>query len=142
MGVLEPATTPARYSRRIPRVSPRSPHNARQWAHGLIAGLGLDPDSVELAVSELTTNVVRYAPGPACVALRITAEAIEVVVTDGHAETAAQVRVGNETDDYEATSGRGLFILAMLAADEHIHVEPDGHARKRVRVILPIGDPS
>lgn len=136
--VLEPATTPAHYRRTIPRVTARSPHNARAWAHTLIAGHGLDPDTVDLAVTELTTNVWRYAAGPARIALAISETSIIVACEDRHPETIGQVRVNDETDDLDGVTGRGLFILAMLALDG-VKVTP-GAGRKRIEVRLPIGE--
>lgn len=134
--VLEPATTPATYRRSIPRVTAASPRNARRWAHALIAGLGLDPDTVDLAVSELATNVMRYAPGPAELALTIDDASIEVACTDRHPETAEDVQPGDAALD--AATGRGLWMLAMLAADG-VHVET-APRRKRVALRLPIGE--
>lgn len=136
IGVVETGT-PA-YSRRISRVTPHSPQNARAWARTLLTGLGYDPSLAELAVSEFITNVLRYAAGSALIALALTDDGIEVSCSDMHPETAGSVRPSGFDD--ETVSGRGLFILAALATDG-IHVAVS-HSRKSVAVRLPIGDAS
>lgn len=123
------------YVRRIPAVTPRSPGNARAWATGITAALGYDPDMVALAVSEFVTNVLRYAAGPAEIVLRPGNGVIEVACSDRHPETAAAVHPRDEAD---GITGRGLFILAMLATDG-VHVDTAA-GRKRVAVHLPIGE--
>lgn len=136
MFVLQPGSPV--YTRRIPAVSPRSPRNARAWATSIIATLGYDPDTVALVVTELTTNVLRYAAGPAQVAIALVEGHIEVSCSDRHPETASNVRAADMDD--ETVTGRGLFILAMLALDG-VHVDTDPR-RKRVAVRLPIGGAS
>ena len=128
--------TPVALRRSISKVTPRSPQTAREWTRTQLTGLGYDPDLAELAVSELLTNVARYAAGSALIALALTDDGIEVACFDTHPETAASVRPGSFDDD--AMSGRGLFILAALALDG-VHVDTDPR-RKRVAVRLPIGE--
>lgn len=137
MTVLDAPGLPVHYRRNIPRVTPRSPGNARNWAHQLLESLGVEPDTVDLAVSELTTNVWRYAAGPARIALAISETSVIVACEDRHPETIGQVRINDETDDTDGVTGRGLFILAMLAIDG-VKVTP-GAGRKRIEVTLPIG---
>lgn len=64
---------------------------ARQLAAGFLARMRADhgfpvsrraTDLTQLVISELVTNALKYAPGPVLVNLRITGEAIEVVVRD------------------------------------------------------------
>lgn len=126
----------ARFQRRISHVTERSPSTARTWAREQLSGLGYAPDLAELAVSEFLTNVLRYAAGPAMLALALAEDgSLEVACTDRHPETAADVKPGDA--DYDAPSGRGLWMLAMLAVDG-VHVDIDLR-RKRVAVRLPIG---
>ena len=132
--------TPAspEYSRRIANVTPRTLRNARVWAHGTAADLGCDPDPIELAISELVTNVARYAAGPAQVRIALIAAGIEVSCTDRHPETAADVRPAEDMfGDDDATTHRGLFMLALMATGG-VQVQPLV-GRKRVLVVLPIG---
>jgi anti-sigma regulatory factor (Ser/Thr protein kinase) len=131
--VLTPGS-PA-YVRRIPTVTLRSPQTAREWTRTLLTGLGYSPDLAELAVSEFLANVLRYASGPAVIAVALTDEGIEVACFDRHPETADDVRPSDAADD--ALTGRGLWMLALLALDG-VHVDTDPR-RKRVAVRLPIG---
>ncbi|MBO1419192.1 SpoIIE family protein phosphatase [Streptomyces sp. FH025] len=65
--------------------------------------------AVELIVSELVTNAIRYAPGP--IRLRLIRHSVlicEVFDTDS---TAPRLRHARTTDE----GGRGLFIVAQLA---------------------------
>lgn len=126
------------YVRRIPAVTPRSPGNARAWAATVALLLGYDPDAVALAVSELATNVLRYAPGPAQIALCRTDKGVEVSCTDRHPETADDVRPAEDMfGDDESVGRRGLLLLDAMATSG-IHVRPRvGH--KEVSLTLPIG---
>ncbi|MFG2723432.1 ATP-binding protein [Streptomyces sp. NPDC048416] len=45
--------------------------------------------SVQLVVSELVTNAIKYAPGPVLMELRITARVVDVVVWDSNPSTPA-----------------------------------------------------
>lgn len=127
----------ARFQRRISHVTERSPSTARTWAREQLSGLGYAPDLAELAVSEFLTNVLRYAAGSALIALALAEDgSLEVACTDRHPETADDVHPTDGNDE----TGRGLFILAMLAVDG-VQVETDPR-RKRVAVRLPIGGTS
>ncbi|MEU1402347.1 ATP-binding protein [Streptomyces sp. NPDC005728] len=71
-------------------------------------GLGHLTDTLELAVSELVTNVVRHVPDRRCslVVMRQTA-GVRVEVTDGWRELPLVPSVPNP----ETESGRGLTLL-------------------------------
>lgn len=126
------------YVRRIPSVTPKSPGNARAWAATIAASLGADPDTVALAVTEFLTNVLRYAAGPAQIALARTEKGVEVSCTDRHPETAADVHPAEDMfGDDDHVSRRGLLLLdAMATSGVHVRPRP---GRKEVSLTLPIG---
>jgi anti-sigma regulatory factor (Ser/Thr protein kinase) len=126
------------YVRRIPAVTPRSPGNARAWAATIATSLGADPDTVALAVTEFLTNVLRYAAGPAQVALCRTEKGVEIRCTDRHPETAADVHPAEDMfGDDDHVSRRGLLLLEAMATSG-VHVRPRA-GRKEVSLTLPIG---
>jgi anti-sigma regulatory factor (Ser/Thr protein kinase) len=128
------------YVRRIPAVTPKSPGNARAWAATVALLLGYDPDAIALAVSELATNVLRYAPGPAQIALARTDKGVEIRCTDRHPETAADVHPAEDMfGDDDSVSRRGLLLLDAMATSG-VHVRPRA-GRKEVSLTLPIGAP-
>jgi anti-sigma regulatory factor (Ser/Thr protein kinase) len=93
-----------------------------QRAHGV----------AQLVVSELVTNAVKYAPGPALMDLRIVGGLLEIVVRDGDpvlpaARAADGTRVGQH----------GLEIVAAVAASFTAERTPAG---KRLTVHLGLTD--
>ncbi|WP_189034938.1 ATP-binding SpoIIE family protein phosphatase [Streptomyces daqingensis] len=72
-------------------------------------GLGEIAFSVELVVSELVTNAVRYAGGPVGLRLIRSPDALIVEVTDP-SSTAPRLRRARETDE----GGRGLWLVAQM----------------------------
>ncbi len=73
-------------------------------------GLGDLLDPVQLAVSELVTNAVRYGRPPVRLTLRADDETLSAGVHDG----GQPLRRGPEHPGHDAESGRGLAILAAL----------------------------
>lgn len=124
---------PVYHRRSIPKVTPRSPGNARRWAQ---QALPAAPDDLLRAISELVTNVLRYATGPALVRLRqIDDDAIEVAVadrrTDGIPPELAPADDGEE-------HGWGLFILnAQSLTGVQVQPWPGRGLGKQVVVTLP-----
>jgi anti-sigma regulatory factor (Ser/Thr protein kinase) len=92
-------------------------------------------DLTQLVVSELITNVHKYAPGPVLMELRITGRVVEVVVWDSdHTVPAARPahpgRIGQH----------GLEIVKAVTEDLFIEQEPVG---KRITArIAPSRTPS
>ncbi|NML52699.1 SpoIIE family protein phosphatase [Streptomyces sp. R302] len=76
----------------------------REW------GLGVEPLTVELIVSELVTNAVRHGAPPYALRLLRGGSTLTVEVRDG-AATAPHLRHAKAGDE----GGRGLHICAMLA---------------------------
>jgi anti-sigma regulatory factor (Ser/Thr protein kinase) len=130
--------SPARYRRNIPRVTEVSARNARTWARRLAENVGCDPEILALVFSELITNVLRYAAGPAQLVAARTDKGIEISCADRHPETANDVKPGDLYGDTDAVSGRGLSILDALGSSG-IHVWSAAD-RKRIGITLPIGE--
>jgi DNA-binding NarL/FixJ family response regulator len=78
-------------------------------------------DTVNLLVSELVTNAVIHARSEADVAVRLTADAVRVEVSD-QASGAPARRVADD----EATSGRGFEIVEALASAWGVEPGPTG----------------
>jgi anti-sigma regulatory factor (Ser/Thr protein kinase) len=75
----------------------------------------LDPeviDTIELLVSELTTNVVKHAGGRASLQVCRNDDVIRIEVRDA---SPAQVPVERDVD-LDATHGRGLLLVSTLAS--------------------------
>lgn len=87
----------------------------REW------GLGVDPLTVELIVSELVTNAVRHGAPPYALRLLRGESTLTVEVRDG-AATAPHLRHAKAGDE----GGRGLHICAMLADAWGVRYEEDG----------------
>jgi two-component sensor histidine kinase len=90
-------------------------------------------DLTQLVVSELVTNVRKYAPGPASMRLRVTGATVEVVVRDSDpvvpvVEAADPGRIGRH----------GLEIVQAVAHHLAVEQQPDG---KRVVVRILLADP-
>ncbi|WP_037681691.1 ATP-binding protein, partial [Streptomyces griseus] len=89
-------------------------------------------DTTRLVVSELVTNARKYAPGPVLLELRITGDAVEVVVWDSEpalpmARAADPGRVGQH----------GLEIVMAVCAGYEVQREPVG---KRVTARITLLD--
>ncbi|MFF8414295.1 ATP-binding SpoIIE family protein phosphatase [Streptomyces omiyaensis] len=87
----------------------------REW------GLPVDPLTVELTVSELVTNAVRYGAPPISLRLLRGETALTVEVRDG-APTAPHLRHAKAGDE----GGRGLHICSTLADAWGVRFEEDG----------------
>ncbi|MFC8290571.1 ATP-binding protein [Streptomyces sp. NPDC057242] len=86
----------------------------------------------QLAVSELVTNVHKYAPGPALMSLRIVGDAVEIVVRDS--EPSLPVPRGADA----ARAGQhGLEIVKIIARFFEMRQEPAG---KSVTVRIALTD--
>ncbi|MEU3981688.1 ATP-binding protein [Streptomyces sp. NPDC026672] len=91
-------------------VDAHSVRHIRSIVRSLLAEWGLAQltDALELAVSELVTNVVRHVPDRRCTVMfaRQTV-GVRVEVTDGHGELPCRPRASDD----EAEGGRGLTLL-------------------------------
>ncbi|WP_328695307.1 ATP-binding protein [Streptomyces sp. NBC_00342] len=98
-------------------------------------GLTVSARAVEIAqlvVSELATNVCRYAPGPCLLDLEADGELLDIVMWDSgpvlpSASPADPTRIGRH----------GLELVLMLCTSFAVHREPVG---KRIHVQIPLRD--
>ncbi|MGW1272544.1 ATP-binding protein [Streptomyces sp. NPDC002491] len=90
-------------------------------------------DLTQLVVSELVTNVRKYAPGPASMQLRVSGAMVEVVVRDSD-PTVPLVGVA----DPARIGQHGLEIVQAVAHDLVVEPQPDG---KRVVARIVLADP-
>ncbi|MFG2817900.1 ATP-binding protein [Kitasatospora sp. NPDC048365] len=90
---------------------PRNVARARRLASTALSAWGVKhlADSVELVVSELVTNAVRYGRGAVSISLTLQESALQISVADyGHGMP--QMREAGEED----SNGRGLAIVSAL----------------------------
>jgi anti-sigma regulatory factor (Ser/Thr protein kinase) len=116
--------------RHVPRVTPRSARTARTWAAELVG----DNDNVLLAISELVTNVTRYAPGPARLSLRQAEDGIEVAVAD---RTPGGIPDPVAPGEDGADHGWGLFLLAAMSVSGPV-IRPWPGGGKEVSFTFPV----
>ncbi|MFF6873221.1 ATP-binding protein [Streptomyces sp. NPDC090109] len=114
---------------------------ARHLTAGFLAraraehGLSVSRRGVELAqlaVSELVTNVHKYAPGPARMSLRIVGDAVEIVVRDSDPSLPAP-----RGADAARVGQHGLEIVKIIARFFEVRQEPAG---KSVTVRIALTD--
>lgn len=127
--------------------TPQSVGQVRRVVSAAASEAGAEPASVELAAflaSEIATNVVLHARTPYEVSVVATGGAgrprrtrcIRVAVTDRSPALPATRR-----HRADATTGRGLRLLAVLAADHGVEVARTG-AGKTVWFEVPLRDPA
>ncbi|MEU1826148.1 ATP-binding protein [Streptomyces abikoensis] len=109
-----PFTDPWQYDLTVPR-DPRGPGIVRVTLRAILGahGLGELVDAATLLTSELATNSVRYAKGPATVCLRWTHPVLRVSVSDASPKFPVHVSFPMPTAD--ANRGRGLRIVKLVA---------------------------
>ena len=102
----------------------RSVREARHFVRSLLADAGREAwaDATELALSEIVTNGVLHAHTELVVRVEVGPDAVSVEVRDGNPALPAQRRVRTE----EATTGRGLELVAALARECGVRAEPGG----------------
>lgn len=105
--------TPANQSRRVftGDTTPTALKALRTWAAEQLSLKGATCGDLALVVSELATNVERYAPGWVMVDLVFYRGMVLVAVTDRGMKTLPQLEVSSIDD----ASGRGLWIVAALS---------------------------
>ena len=105
---------------------------ARRFVQEHLAALGAPAagEDAAMLVSELATNVVLHARTPFTVEVRRSGETVRVCVLD-------QSPVRPRTRDYgtDATTGRGMRLVASLASDWGVEVQDGG---KTVWFELPV----
>lgn len=78
-------------------------------------------DDVLLAVSELVTNAVRYAPGPCTLEVTVDERQVRIGVTD-----ASRVMPVLKPPQYNGSGGLGLHMLRSLAGDVETRLHGGG----------------
>jgi hypothetical protein len=109
---------------RLP-VSPAAPHLAREFVRDSACPRHLaDPEEALLLVSELVTNALVHGKGPMDLTLRCEGARTIIGVSDGGAGLPVFPATAPAVD---ATAGRGLWMLVVLADDWG--VRSDTHAK-------------
>jgi anti-sigma regulatory factor (Ser/Thr protein kinase) len=90
----------------------------------------------ELITSELVSNAVQHAPGPAILWLSADGEHVRIAVTDSSVQPPVERPAGVVGDGH---GGAGLRLVRALAGDVEVHIHPAG---KTVSVNLARGSPS
>ena len=105
---------------------PGSPSVARAAVSEACGQLDLQPlsDDLQLVVSELVTNAVRYAEPPVELEIEVSDDAVTVAVVDGSPGRP----VPQGCDDPDAEGGRGLHLVDLLAAESGVRPQPPGKA--------------
>lgn len=106
--------------------TPRSAREARAFVRDTLHRWRLDSisDEAELLASELVTNVVLHVGTPLRLTLRRAAEpaqTLRVEVSDGSRRAPRRRRYSDE-----AQTGRGLVLVARVAARHGVDVDDDG----------------
>ena len=103
---------------------PASPSAARAAVSEACDQLDLQPltDDLQLVVSELVTNAIRYADPPVELEIEVSDDAVTVAVADG---TPGRP-VPQDRDDPDAEGGRGLLLVDLLAAESGVRPQPPG----------------
>jgi anti-sigma regulatory factor (Ser/Thr protein kinase) len=89
-----------------------------------VYGGGADAAAAELVLGELIGNVVRYAPGPACVRAHFDADGVTIAVQDSG--TGFSVPELDRDISLLSESGRGLAIVSALVETLEIDCPDDG----------------
>ncbi|MEU9578316.1 ATP-binding protein [Streptomyces chilikensis] len=102
-----------------------------QALHGLpVSGRAMG--MVQLAVSELVTNVRKHAPGPCLLTLEISGGAVEVTVWDSNPNPPTLL-----PPDPTRIGQHGLEIVMAISQSFAIHREPVG---KRITTTITLAD--
>lgn len=110
---------------------PLSVRLARSWVGEVLTEVGrpeLVP-SAQLGVSELVTNAIIHAGPPLTVAVTGPVEHPRIEVTD-HGAGELRVNLAMGDDDFPATFGRGLTLVATVAARWGSEPGPDGFGKR------------
>lgn len=87
---------------------------------------------VQLVVSELVTNVHKYAPGPYALTLEVREGAVEVTVWDSE-----PMKPTTRDADSSRVGQHGLEIVIAVSRSLEVHREPVG---KRIKASVALAD--
>ncbi|WP_157953160.1 ATP-binding protein [Nocardioides allogilvus] len=108
--------------------TPRAAADARRWVARICRELGRE-DLVECAqvgTAELVANAILHGVAPISVRVRGTATHPRIEVLDGSSEAPVPASSAVDSDDFLATFGRGLSMVAMSAVAWGASMEDDG----------------
>lgn len=102
---------------------PISAERARRWLREVLIGSGREDclDVAELACTELVTNAVLHAHTGIDVTVLVGAD-VRVAVRD----FSSQLPEVRSSHDVQATTGRGLSLVAAIVDEHGIEADPDG----------------
>ncbi|MEO5664026.1 MAG: ATP-binding protein [Nocardioides sp.] len=108
--------------------TPRAAADARRWVARICRELGRDDliECAELGTAELVANAILHGVAPISVRVRGTATHPRIEVLDGSPLAPVPAANAVETDDFLATFGRGLSMVAMSAVAWGASMEADG----------------
>jgi anti-sigma regulatory factor (Ser/Thr protein kinase) len=127
MNVMAPTRPTERHGYRVRLTTgPAAPAEARRQVRAALSAWDIpaDPDVAILLTSELVTNAIRHEPGPA-ITLAITCSCGQLRVDVHDTARSCPVLVDASAD---AETGRGLMLVATLAADWGVYRTPAGKA--------------
>jgi anti-sigma regulatory factor (Ser/Thr protein kinase) len=108
--------------------TPRAAADARRWVARICLQLGRDDlvECAELGTAELVANAILHGLAPISVRVRGTATHPRIEVLDGSPQAPVPPAHAADPDDFLATFGRGLSIVAMSAIAWGASIEGDG----------------
>jgi anti-sigma regulatory factor (Ser/Thr protein kinase) len=108
--------------------TPRAAADARRWVAHFCRELGRDDlvECAELGTAELVANAILHGMAPISVRVRGTATHPRIEVLDGSPKAPVPAANAVDTDDFLATFGRGLSMVAMSAIAWGASIEDDG----------------
>lgn len=108
--------------------TPRAAADARRWVARICHELGRDDlvECAELGTAELVANAILHGVAPISVRVRGTATHPRIEVLDGSPKAPVPAANAVDQDDFLATFGRGLSMVALAAVAWGASMEPDG----------------
>lgn len=108
--------------------TPRAAADARRWVARVCRQLERDDlvECAELGTAELVANAILHGAAPISVRVRGTATHPRIEVLDGSPKPPVVPPQSVENDDFLATFGRGLSMVAMSAVAWGASMESDG----------------
>lgn len=108
--------------------SPRAAADARRWVARLCRELGREDlvECAELGTAELVANAILHGEAPVSVRVRGTATHPRIEVRDHSPREPVLPTSDGRPDDFLATFGRGLSMVAMAAVAWGASMEADG----------------